>query len=228
MPKLPMLDLEACPEAHLSNNSKTLLKLFKETICSNDASLLKRFIKKDRIYDFLVGLNISAEKMVNQTCPEPLIRIPYGARTAKSLDILEKSAGRFMEGHNSGRIIETGSRKVKELEDIGKLGEREFYLRREKLTLEAYTNIDHAGSMVDKRSVSGYCMYLGGNLVTWRFWYMALGICELLWLKIILEDLKITWETPMSLYGDNKCAINIANNPLQHDHTKHMRLIDTS
>ena len=61
-----------------------------------------------------------------------------------------------------------------------------------------------------------------------EFRYMALGICELLWLKIILEDLKIPWETPMSLYGDNKCAINIANNPLQHDHTKHMRLIDTS
>ena len=36
------------------------------------------------------------------------------------------------------------------------------------MTLEAYTNIDYAGSMVDKRSVSGYCMYLGGNLVTWR------------------------------------------------------------
>ena len=54
-------------------------------------------------------INSSAEKMVNQTCPEPLIRIPYGARTAKSLDIREKSAGRFMEGHNSGRIIETGS-----------------------------------------------------------------------------------------------------------------------
>ena len=47
-----------------------------------------------------------------------------------------------------------------------------------------------------------------------EFRYMALGICELLWLKIILEDLKIPWETPMSLYGDNKCAINIANNPL--------------
>ncbi|RVX20393.1 hypothetical protein CK203_004864 [Vitis vinifera] len=118
--------------------------------------------------------------MVNQTCPEPLIRIPYGARTAKSLDILEKSAGRFMEGHNSGRIIETGSRNVKELEGIGEAQSYRYlflsalsrkgilFKKGEKLTLEAYTNIDYAGSMVDKRSVSGYCMYLGGNLVTWR------------------------------------------------------------
>lgn len=29
----------------------------------------------------------------------------------------------------------------------------------------------------------------------------------------------------MRLYGDNKSAINIAHNPVQHDHTKH-RLTD--
>ncbi|XP_040938263.1 uncharacterized protein [Gossypium hirsutum] len=43
---------------------------------------------------------------------------------------------------------------------------------------------------------------------------MALGVCELLWLKIILEDLKIKWEGPMKLYCDNKSAINIAHNPI--------------
>ena len=26
---------------------------------------------------------------------------------------------------------------------------------------------------------------------------MTLGICELLWVKIILEDLRIKWEEPM-------------------------------
>ena len=76
-----------------------------------------------------------------------------------------------------------------------------------KLTLEDYINANYVGSMVDKRSTSGYCTYLGGNLMTLRskkqnvvdrssakveFRSMALGICELLWLKTILEDLKIT------------------------------------
>ena len=125
----------------------------------------------------------------------------------------------------------------------GTLGKGILFEKGEKLALEAYTGADHVRFVVDRRSTLGYCMYFGGNLVTWRskkqdvmarssveaeFRSMTLRICELLWLKIILEDLKITWETPMSLYGDNKCAINIANNPLQHDHTKHMRLIDTS
>lgn len=53
---------------------------------------------------------------------------------------------------------------------------------------------------------------------------MAEGFCKLLWLKIILEDLKIKWDGPMRLYCDNKSAISIAHNPVQHDRTKHIEL----
>ena len=75
-----------------------------------------------------------------------------------------------------------------------------------ELTLEAYTDANYVRSIDDRRSTLGYCTFLGGNLVTWRnkkqnvvtrsraeveFRVMALGVCELLWLKIILEDLKI-------------------------------------
>ena len=74
-------------------------------------------------------------------------------------------------------------------------------------------------------------MLLRGNLVTWRskqqhvvtrssaeanFRAMAHVICELLWLKIILDDLKIKWQGPMKLYYDNKFII-IVHNPVQHD-----------
>ena len=88
-------------------------------------------------------------------------------------------------------------------------------------------------------STTRYCTFLRGNLVTWRskkqnivarssekaeFHAMA-QIYELLWLKIILEDLKIKWETPMRLYCDNKsAAINIAHNLIQHDRTKHVEV----
>ncbi|PKU66556.1 putative mitochondrial protein [Dendrobium catenatum] len=36
------------------------------------------------------------------------------------------------------------------------------------MTLEVYTDADYTGSPVDRRSTSGYCTFLGGNLVTWR------------------------------------------------------------
>ena len=105
--------------------------------------------------------------------------------------------------------------------------------------LEAYTDADYAGSLIDRRSTTGYCTFLGGNLVTWRskkqnvvarssaeaeFRAMAQGVCELLWLKIILRDMRIKLEGPMRLYCDNKSAISIAHNPVQHDRTKHIEI----
>lgn len=75
------------------------------------------------------------------------------------------------------------------------------------MSLEAYIDVDYTGSLVDKLSTTSYCTFLGQNLVTWRskkhnvvarsnveieFRGIALGICELLWLKIIVEDLKMT------------------------------------
>ena len=57
-----------------------------------------------------------------------------------------------------------------------------------------------------------------------EFHAMAQGVCELLWLKITLEDLKIKWDGPMRLYYDNKPEISIAHDPVQHDRTKHIEI----
>ena len=57
-----------------------------------------------------------------------------------------------------------------------------------------------------------------------EFRALAMGICELLWVRIILKDLKINFEEPMKLYCDNKAAISIAHNPVQHDRTKHVEV----
>ena len=53
---------------------------------------------------------------------------------------------------------------------------------------------------------------------------MAQEVYELLWLKIILENLKIKWDRPKILYYDNKSAINITHNLVQHDRTKHKEI----
>jgi ATP sulfurylase len=43
-------------------------------------------------------------------------------------------------------------------------------------------------------------------------------------MKIILEDMKIKWDGPIRLYCDDKSAISIAHNPVQHDRTKHIEI----
>ena len=80
------------------------------------------------------------------------------------------------------------------------------------MILEAYIDVDFAGSLDDTRSTSGYYTLLGGNLVTRRskklnviarssaeyeFRSMETGICEFTWLKNLLDDLKIKWESLM-------------------------------
>jgi len=74
-----------------------------------------------------------------------------------------------------------------------------LFKRNGRLTLDAYTDADYTGSLVARRSTTGYCTFLGGNLVTWRskkqnvvprssteseLKSTAQGLCELLWLKI--------------------------------------------
>ncbi|MCH90414.1 hypothetical protein A2U01_0011329 [Trifolium medium] len=108
------------------------------------------------------------------------------------------------------------------------------------LTIKVYTGADYAGSVSDRRSTLGYCTFLCGNLIAWKskkqsvvvarssaeaeIRAMEQGICELLWMKQVLEDLKIQCEGPMKLFCDNKSAISIAHNLVQHDGTKHIEI----
>jgi hypothetical protein len=46
----------------------------------------------------------------------------------------------------------------------------------------------------------------------------------MLWLKRLLEDLKVNHGEKMKLRCDSKLAINIANNHMQHDKTKHVEI----
>ena len=57
---------------------------------------------------------------------------------------------------------------------------------------------------MDRRSTSGYCSFVGGNFVTWqskkpnvvarssveaKFRAIARGICEIMWIRRLLEEL---------------------------------------
>jgi hypothetical protein len=62
-----------------------------------------------------------------------------------------------------------------------------------------------SGSPIDRRSTTRYCSFLGGNLITWKskkqsvvsrssaeaeYRAMAQALCELMWIKHLLEELR--------------------------------------
>ncbi|KAK9911087.1 hypothetical protein M0R45_035010 [Rubus argutus] len=102
-----------------------------------------------------------------------------------------------------------------------------------------YTDADWAGNTLDRKSTTGFCTFVGGNLVTWRskkqtvvarssaeaeYRAMASTSCELIWLKGLLSNLGFPSNQPMSLFCDNQAAMHIASNPVFHERTKHIEV----
>jgi len=51
---------------------------------------------------------------------------------------------------------------------------------------------------------------------------MALATCELVWLRQLLQELKMGGVEPMTLICDNQVALHIASNAVFHETTKHI------
>lgn len=53
---------------------------------------------------------------------------------------------------------------------------------------------------------------------------MSLAVCEMIWVRNLLLELNVLRKGPSKLLCDNMSAINIANNPVQQDRTKHVEI----
>jgi hypothetical protein len=84
----------------------------------------------------------------------------------------------------------------------------------------SFSDADWAGSC-DRKSTTGFCTFVGGNLVTWKnkkqnvvarssaeaeYRAMASTASELIWIKQLLGDMKTDHTKPMQMYCDNQAA----------------------
>ena len=108
------------------------------------------------------------------------------------------------------------------------------------LRVEGFTDADWAGSPLDRRSTTGYCTFLGGNLETWKskkqtvvarssaeaeYRAMSNTTSELTWLQHFLREIGFAAPTPIPLFCDNQAAIHIASNSVFHERTKHIEVV---
>ena len=105
------------------------------------------------------------------------------------------------------------------------------------ISITAYSDSDWATCTDTRRSLTGYCIFMGTSLISWKtkkqktvskssckaeYRSLAATVCELLWISYILRDLKVKFKIPVSLWCDNKSAIHITENPIFHERTKHL------
>lgn len=107
------------------------------------------------------------------------------------------------------------------------------------LTLSAFSDSDWAESPTDRRSVTGYVIFLGPNPVSWvakkqatvsrsstkaEHRALAATTTELSCLQQLLRELYVPLTSSPVLYCDNKSAIQLARNPVFHGRTKHIEV----
>jgi hypothetical protein len=111
-----------------------------------------------------------------------------------------------------------------------------WYPKGANLTLIGFSNSDFAGSLVDRKSTSGACHFLGCSLVSWsskkqnsvalstaKAEYIAASSCctQILYLKQSLVDYNIKLVS-VPLLCDNESVVKIAKNLVLHSRTKHI------
>ena len=84
--------------------------------------------------------------------------------------------------------------------------------------VECFTDADWAGSKEDRRSTSGYCVFVGGNLVSWKskkqgvvsrssaqseYRAMTQFVCEIMWLHQLLMEIGIKTVVLTKLWCNN-------------------------
>jgi len=101
-----------------------------------------------------------------------------------------------------------------------------------------FSDLDYAGSKLDRKSTSGPCHLLGSSLISWNSKKQACvalstvkveyitaghGCAQIIWLKHQLLDYGVRL-SKVPLYHDNTSAIKLIKNPIQHSKTKHIEI----
>jgi len=104
--------------------------------------------------------------------------------------------------------------------------------------IRGFSDSDWGTDLDDRKSTTGYCIYIGSNLVSWtsnkqkvvskssteaEYRSVAAALTDIIWIKSLLTELRVSSSVP-HLYTDNHGAVLLAANPVKHSSSKHFEL----
>lgn len=114
-----------------------------------------------------------------------------------------------------------------------------LHFKRSSVSLLAFSDFDWAGNRLDRRSTTGFVIYLGSNPISWmskkqtmvssssteaEYRALAATTIELSWVRQILKDLFVYLLVAPILLCDNQFALQLARNLVFHGRTKHFEV----
>ncbi|XP_071688695.1 uncharacterized mitochondrial protein AtMg00810-like [Rutidosis leptorrhynchoides] len=114
-----------------------------------------------------------------------------------------------------------------------------FLSKYDRYDLSAFVDSDYGKCSFSRKSVTGFCVFLGKSLISWKskkqstisrssaeteYRALAYVTCEIIWILKILKDLNVKTNLPVKIFRDYKSALQIAKNPVFHERTKHFKI----
>ncbi|WVZ14716.1 hypothetical protein V8G54_012282 [Vigna mungo] len=163
-------------------------------------------------------------------------RLLYLTKTRPNISFAVQQLSQFLSNPSTDHQ-QAASRILRYLK--GARGKGIFFPSNNIIQLKGFSDSDWAGCIDTRRSITGYSIYLGSSLISWKskkqatvskssseaeYRALATATCEIQWLTFLLKDLHVTFQQPAVLFCDNKSALHIAANPVFHESTKHIEI----
>ena len=186
------------------------------------------------------GLTLSKETatpLVNATLYRMLVgKLLFLTKTRPDITHAVSVVSRFMQAPQETHLQAAKHilRYLRRHPDLGL-----FFKHGEENLLRGYTDVDYGQDIDDRISIGAYIFFLGNSPVSWNskkqsstsrssceseYRALAQCSCEAVWIRRLLEELKLQDNKPTHIFCDNQSSIKLSYNPVFHERSKHFEI----
>ncbi|XP_050222620.1 uncharacterized mitochondrial protein AtMg00810-like [Mercurialis annua] len=192
--------------------------------------------------DTPMEVNVKYRKDEGNLLPDPFLyrrlvgSLIYLTVTRPDISYVVHTVSRFMQSPRHLHLAAV-RRIIRYI--LGSTSRGLFFPVGSSLHLTTYSDSDWAGCPDTRKSTTGWCMFLGNALISWKckkqdcvskssteaeYRAMSAACSKIVWLRGLLSELGFTQVAPTPLHAYNTSAIQITANPVYHERTKHIEV----